>query len=365
MVRLARIYTVEEHGISRRMLDKDALKVTERLGAAGYQAYIVGGAVRDLLIGKTPKDYDIATDAYPAKVRKIFRNSRVIGRRFRLVHVFFKNEKILEVATFRSLEGKDGENVYGSMDEDARRRDFTLNALYYSPREEQIIDYHEGVRDIQNRKLRSVIPVRSSFKEDPVRMLRGVKYGVMTGARIPFSLAFAIRKNAPLLRKCSVSRMSEELFKILRSGFSESIIRQADRLKLFEQMLPSFHNALHRRDTLDFPKRFYRDLQKLDKYILKSGEEKSRGKMLYYIFRSFAEAEGFLKEGSQTDFSTLTGNMKKALLPMIAPNREMLEAARLIFKQNGWKVPRQRIFYATRAGKRWHRSSRENRIKKE
>ena len=165
LIKQAKVYTLDEHGISRRKLDHDALKVTDRLRTAGYQAYVVGGAVRDLLIDKAPKDYDIATDASPTRVRKIFRNSRIIGKRFRLVHVYFPQNKILEVATFRSLEGGEGDNVYGAMDEDAKRRDFTLNALYYSPREEQIIDYHDGVKDIKNRKLRSVIPLDVTFTD--------------------------------------------------------------------------------------------------------------------------------------------------------------------------------------------------------
>ena len=259
LVKQAKVYTLEEHGISRKSLDRDAVKVTERLRSSGYQAFIVGGAVRDLLIGKTPKDYDIATDAYPSRVRKIFRNSRVIGKRFRLVHVYFSNNKILEVATFRSLNGKDGENVYGTLDEDAKRRDFTLNALYYSPREEQIIDYHDGVRDIRVGKLRSVIPMDTSFKEDPVRMLRAVKYSVMTGARIPMRLARAIKRDAPLLADCSVSRMSEEIFKILQSGYSADIIRCAEKLSVFEQLLPRYHKAMNRRggEGKDFSLRFF------------------------------------------------------------------------------------------------------------
>ncbi len=364
MVKQAKVYTLDEHGISRKSLDRDAVKVTERLRSSGYQAYIVGGAVRDLLIGKTPKDYDIATDAYPSRVRKIFRNSRVIGKRFRLVHVYFSNNKILEVATFRSLNGKDGENVYGTLDEDAKRRDFTLNALYYSPREEQIIDYHDGVRDIRGGKLRSVIPLDTSFKEDPVRMLRAVKYSVMTGARIPMNLGRAIKRDAPLLADCSVSRMSEEIFKILQSGYAADIIRRAEKLSVFGQLLPRFYDALNRRggEGKDYALRFYRDLEKLDHYVRSEGDEKKRGTMLYYLCRTLLESEGALKGGRETQFSDLVNTTKEILRPMIAPNRDVMEAVKMIFKENKWKMPRRKSSFSADAAKSGKsRSSRRRR----
>lgn len=342
LIKQAKVYTLDEHGINRNRLDTDALKVTDRLRSAGYQAYVVGGAVRDLLIDKDPKDYDIATDASPTRVRKIFRNSRIIGKRFRLVHVYFPQNKILEVATFRSLEGGEGDNVYGAMDEDAKRRDFTLNALYYSPREEQIIDYHDGVKDIKNRKLRSVIPLDVTFREDPVRMLRAVKYSVMTNARIPFTLRRAIKRDAPLLLECSVSRMSEEIFKILQSGYSESIIQSAEKLNLFEYLLPRFDKQLKGPRGRTFSKRFYRDLQKLDKYIRNENEENTRGKMLYFLCRAYLSETGTLDAGEETSFSETINAVKEALRPMIAPNRDVMDGVKLIFKQNKWKIPRKR-----------------------
>lgn len=342
LIKQAKVYTLDEHGISRRKLDPDAVKVTDRLRSAGYQAFVVGGAVRDLLIDKVPKDYDIATDASPTRVRKIFRNSRIIGKRFRLVHVYFPQNKILEVATFRSLEGGEGENIYGVMDEDAKRRDFTLNALYYSPREEQIIDYHDGVRDIRNGRLRSVIPLDVTFREDPVRMLRAVKYSVMTNARIPFTLRRAIKRDAPLLLECSVSRMSEEIFKILQSGYAEAIIQRAEKLKLFEFLLPSFQRQLNGARGRSFSISFYRDLQKLDKYIRKENEEKSRGRMLYFLSRAYLVDTGALDGGEESSFSDTINAVKEALRPMIAPNRDVMDAVKLIFRKNKWKIPRKR-----------------------
>ncbi|QEN07980.1 polynucleotide adenylyltransferase PcnB [Oceanispirochaeta crateris] len=343
LIKQAKVYTLDEHGINRGSLDRDALKVTDRLRSAGYQAYVVGGAVRDLLIGKIPKDYDIATDAYPSKVRKIFRNSRIIGKRFRLVHVYFPQNKILEVATFRSLEGGEGDNVYGTIDEDANRRDFTLNALYYSPREEQIIDYHDGVKDIRTKKLRSVIPLDITFKEDPVRMLRGIKYSVMTGARIPWRLRQAIKKEAPLLAECSVSRMSEEIFKILQSGYSEAIFKRAEELKILEFLIPRIHDSLAKsKDGRGYRKSFYRDMQKLDKYIKKEGKDKKRGKMLYFLTHTFLMETTSLHEETETQYSDTVNAVKEYLRPMIAPNRDVMEAVKLLFRQNQWKIPRKR-----------------------
>ena len=173
-VRKAVIYTKDEHKIPREKIDSDAFFVVSHLRNAGFDAYIVGGAVRDLLIGKHPKDFDIVTSATPSKIKRLFRNSRIIGKRFRLVHVFF-GEKIFEVSTFRSIaEGSIG-NVFGTMDEDVQRRDFSLNALYYDPLKEQVIDYVHGVEDIRRKLVRPIIPLDRIFVEDPVRMLRAVK----------------------------------------------------------------------------------------------------------------------------------------------------------------------------------------------
>jgi len=346
LIRQAKVYTLKEHGISRHRLDPDALKVTDRLRAAGYQAYIVGGAVRDLLIDKEPKDYDIATDAYPSRVRKIFRNSRIIGKRFRLVHVYFPDNKILEVATFRSLDGGDGQNIYGSIDEDARRRDFTLNALYYSPREEQIIDYHDGVRDIRRNRLRSVIPLDTTFKEDPVRMLRAVKYSVMTGARIPFTLKKAIRKHTPLLKDVSVSRMTEEIFKILQSSYAGPIFKSCLELQIFEYLLPNLYREMRKPSTgRSFSDRFFKDMAKLDEYTGREGDSKARSRMLQFLTQAYLDETGALADGKDTVYTDVVGLMKESLKPMIAPNREVMDAVKHIFRKNKWKMPRRRPAY--------------------
>src|SRR5574344_1085961 len=177
LIKKANVYTSQEHLISNTNIDPDALQIIHRLRDAGFTAYIVGGAVRDLIVGNKPKDFDIVTDATPSKIKRIFRNSRIIGRRFRLVHIFF-GQKIFEVSTFRSIIDGSVGNLFGTMDEDVMRRDFTLNALYYDPIKEQVIDYTGGVEDIKKGIVRPVIPMDKIFVEDPVRMLRAVKYEI-------------------------------------------------------------------------------------------------------------------------------------------------------------------------------------------
>ena len=185
----AHIYTQEEHAIDPSLLDADAAWVVRRLRKEGYHAYVVGGAVRDLMVGRSPNDFDVATDAHPQQIRRHFRSARIIGRRFRLVHVYCSKEKYIEVTTFRSQRGgttvdapfEERNNLFGTMEEDAERRDFTVNALYYCPIDRQVIDYVGGVPDIRNRRLRTLVSAEDSFAEDPVRMIRAVKYASLLG----------------------------------------------------------------------------------------------------------------------------------------------------------------------------------------
>lgn len=218
----AHIYTPDEHGIDPRLVGADAVRVIRGLRKEGFQAYVVGGAVRDLLVGRTPNDFDIATNAHPQQIKRIFRSARIIGRRFRLVHVYSGRDTYIEVSTFRSHSPvaedgmplpEDANNHFGTMEEDSQRRDFTVNALYYCPIDGQLIDYVGGYEDIRQKRLRTLAKAEASFVEDPVRMIRAVKYASLLDFPIPLPMAGLIRRLRESLLTCSRERVTEEVFR--------------------------------------------------------------------------------------------------------------------------------------------------------
>ena len=250
-----RIYR-EFHSLRRENMDQDALKVINRLNRYGYRSYLVGGCVRDMILGKRPKDYDVVTTATPTQIRKVFSNSRAIGRRFKIVHVIFRG-KIIEVSTFRSLPAhrllkrkKDSDvmlrrdNEYGTPREDAARRDFTINALYFDPRNESIIDYTGGFEDIQNGIISIIGDPDISFREDPVRMLRAAKFSAMLGFHLNPECIKAIKRNKSEIEKASPSRMLEEYAKIFRTGRSSEIFSSFWDTGLFQVLFPEAVNAM-------------------------------------------------------------------------------------------------------------------------
>ena len=246
---LSLIYTQDEHKIDNKLIDKDAYYVLDTLNANGYEAYVVGGAVRDLLIGCKPKDFDIVTEATPRTVRKLFRNSRIIGRRFRLVHVVFPDQ-IIEVSTFRSEDATDSENnIFGTLTEDAQRRDFTINSLYYNPSNSRLLDFHGGFNDLNNRILRAVIPIDVSFTGDPIRMIRAVKYAVKCSLEIDSEIKGAFYKYSKELTKVSESRMVEEVNKILLSGHSLEILKRLDKYDLLIFIMPRISEEIMRKNA--------------------------------------------------------------------------------------------------------------------
>lgn len=330
------VYERADHSIPRSEIDIDARKICARLADQGHEAYIVGGAVRDLLSGRIPKDFDIATDASPSRVKRLFRNSRVIGKRFRLVHVYFRDGKIHEVATFRAPESGDRNHVFGTLNEDVMRRDFSLNALYYDPREETVIDFVNGVKDIRKGVLKSVLPLSTSFSEDPVRMLRAVKYAAITGMKVSGPVGRRIRKEAPLLATASLSRLSEELYKILKSRNSEIIMRLMDRYKLLEHLLPNFGDNKSLREAT------FLSLAKLDQKMISA--EVSRGVMIFHLCGEMLEAHGaFERQGRKEPlYLDVVHTLKGLLKPLVQPNRDVEEAVRLIFIDRGFKIPRKR-----------------------
>lgn len=233
------------HDIALDIQNRAALKVLDGLHQAGFQAYLVGGAVRDLLLNKIPKDFDVATDATPEQVTRVFRRSRMIGRRFQIVHVSIGAE-IIEVSTFRGGEHvKQNElgrimqdNAYGSIEQDAERRDFTCNALYYDVKRQQILDYHHGVRDIQARRLVMIGEPSERYHEDPVRILRAVRLSGKLGFTVDEATAQPIASCSYLLRKEPVARLFDELLKILFSGCARGCLKQLTALNINQAIHP-------------------------------------------------------------------------------------------------------------------------------
>ncbi|MGD9951175.1 MAG: polynucleotide adenylyltransferase PcnB [Burkholderiales bacterium] len=239
--------TRREHGLRREAISHGSLKACEVLREAGFQAYVVGGAVRDLLLDMPPKDFDVATDARPEQVKPLFRRALIIGRRFRLVHVMIGGETV-EVSTFRSADDRSAEkdehgrvlrdNVFGTQEEDARRRDFTVNALYYDPATEEIIDYHGGLADLKRRVLRMIGDPATRYREDPVRMLRAVRLAAKLGLTIESGTRAPIRALATLVERVPPARVFDEMLKLLLSGHASACVRQLREEGLAKGVLP-------------------------------------------------------------------------------------------------------------------------------
>ncbi len=277
-----------EHPISRKDIDSDALRVLYRLNENEYTAYLVGGSVRDLLLGRRPKDFDIGTDAHPYEIKKLFRNCWIIGRRFRLAHIKY-GAKTIEVATFRQNvpeppPGSDApvddqpvlvhsdeapprrahadehgivrrDNMYGTPEEDAFRRDFTVNALFYDIATHSVIDYTGGLEDLANRRIVSIGDPTVRFTEDPVRMLRAAVFAARLDFEMDDAVLGAIESHGALIQKASPARLLEEYFKILRSGHAEATFRVLDGVGLLGLMTPELQDA---------PDAFWASLAKLD-----------------------------------------------------------------------------------------------------
>ncbi|NNB99436.1 polynucleotide adenylyltransferase PcnB [Corallococcus exiguus] len=268
-------------------MDPDALKVVLRLHQHGHQAYLVGGCVRDLLLGKKPKDFDVATSAHPGEVRAIFRNCRLIGRRFRLAHVYFKGGKIVEVSTFRANptelepaagaagaeEGQSGEdllithdNVFGTAQQDARRRDFTINGLFYDAAEGRVIDYVRGRRDLDERFIRTIGDPEIRMREDPVRILRAVRFAAKLDLDIESRTYAAMEGAVEDLPRCAPARLLEETFRLIRGGVSAPALKLLAALDALKILLPPVDEYL-RENGKEGEKTFYAFAQALDKRV--------------------------------------------------------------------------------------------------
>jgi len=292
------------------MISDPALKVLYRLKKEGYQAYLVGGCVRDLLLGREPKDFDVVTDARPEEIRAVFRNCRLIGRRFRLAHVHFGDE-IVEVATFRGLpnEAEHGErvlengrilrdNVYGTIEEDAFRRDFTVNALYYSINDFSVVDYVGGMQDHKVSTLRLIGSPEERYREDPVRMLRAVRFAIRLGFALHPSCAEPIGRLAALLRQIPAPRLYDEVLKLFLGGYGVQTFESLRHYRLFGALFPETEHCLTQEQE-GFPLTFLaRALSRTDQRV-----QESKPVAPYFLLASLlwepvrTRAEAKMKEG--------------------------------------------------------------------
>ena len=244
-----------EHGINPREIDKKARSILKALADAGYEAYLVGGGVRDLLLGRHPKDFDIATSATPEQVKRVLPSTRIIGRRFRLAHVHFGRE-YFEVATFRAPHdesdkgqvGQDGrithDNVYGNMEQDAVRRDFTINALFYDLKTAEVIDFTGGMQDLKKRQLRMIGDPAKRYREDPVRMIRAIRFSAKLDLAIETDTEAPIRALSSLLGNIAPARLFEEVLKLFHSGKAIKVLEKLREFHLFKLLFPQAEASL-------------------------------------------------------------------------------------------------------------------------
>lgn len=254
-----RIIPRDQHDISRKDFSRAALHVLYGLKDAGYDAYLVGGCLRDLLTGIKPKDFDVVTNATPEQIERVFRGARIIGRRFRLVHVRFKGD-VIEVATFRALAGDDDpddhlsrrsangqilrDNVYGTIEEDALRRDFTCNALYYNIADFSLHDFADSLHDIEQRTLRLIGDPEQRYREDPVRMIRAVRFAAKLDFEIDPDTEEPLSRLAPLLQQVPAARLFEEVLKLFLGGHGQRTFAVLQRYGLFDALFPATAEAL-------------------------------------------------------------------------------------------------------------------------
>ena len=324
-----------EHCISRKNIDEDALKVLYRLSTAGHIAYLVGGSVRDLLLGRHPKDFDVGTDARPNEIKKIFRNCFLIGRRFRLAHIIF-GKKVIETSTFRCQPQENGtenglyqadDNTFGTPEEDAKRRDFTVNGLFYDIKTFSVIDYVGGLKDLEKRVLRCIGDPNIRFQEDPVRMMRAVKFAARLDFTIDRVSRKAILKHHAEILKASPPRVCEEVYRLFTYNKSSHAFHLLWELELLKDLLPELNKHIH--DSGGKNALIWKVLQTLDNDP--SAEDASNGlrtACLYYTL--------FLE---QVKHETAHHPQHKMLSPHVSRNALASIAERL-------KIPKMTFFTA-------------------
>jgi poly(A) polymerase len=289
-----KIYSRSEHNISRAQISENALKVLYKLQKEGYKAYLVGGCVRDLLLGREPKDFDVVTDADPEQIRKVFRNCRLIGRRFRLAHVHFGRE-VIEVATFRGAAEAQNDkqvlnnegrllrdNVYGTIEEDVWRRDFTVNALYYNIKDFSVVDYVDGMADHKSATLRLIGDPETRFREDPVRMLRAVRFAVKLGFRLHPDCEKSMHQVSELLSSIPSARLYDEALKLFLSGYALQTFEMLRHYGLFQVLFPATENCLSMEEN-GFPRLLL--IRALDNSDIRIADGKTV--TAYFLFAAF------------------------------------------------------------------------------
>ena len=290
-----------KHLISRRMIDEEALKVLYRLHRHGFLSYLVGGSVRDLLLGKIPKDFDVATNAHPHEINALFKNSRIIGRRFRLVHVFFRGRKIIEVSTFRGrsefeeVEAEEGKVVrkesFGTPEEDALRRDITINGLFYNIADFSIIDYVGGMADLERRLIRTIGDPYERFQQDPARMIRVIRHAARTGFSIKDQTYQAILQHREEIRKCSPSRLRDEFLRELKEGVAGPSLQLMLQTGLLFSLFPDLERALGDRGlSVKKTQEFFLSLFDLVDQLIKTGRRVSESILLALFLTPFLQA---------------------------------------------------------------------------
>lgn len=353
---------ISAKSIPAEMLDADALRVIARLEREGHQAYLVGGCVRDLLIGRTPKDFDVATDAHPRQIKRLFRNGRIIGRRFKLVHIHY-GDHIIETATFRSEpfpkegEGDNGEgadepsrtpddllivddNEFGTAEEDARRRDFTVNALFLDPTHRTVIDYVDGLQDLERGVLRTIGEPNVRLAEDPVRILRAIKFATRLGFRIDEATWSAMCDHAPRLSRSAPPRVLEEILRLLRSGTALGAFRMLRACGALGVILPAVDRYLGAKDDKQAMARaesFWRLLEALDADV-HQGYVPSTSVCIALLYLRIIEREADPatreRKGPVPDLATVTAEvLVPVALATRLPRREAARARKIILLQ--------------------------------
>jgi len=325
-----------EHPISRKMIDEEALKVLYRLHRHGFSAYLVGGSVRDLLLRKTPKDFDVATNAHPHEINLLFKNSRIIGRRFRLVQVFFKERKIIEVSTFRSHSefeetiAEDGKIIrtdsFGTPEEDALRRDITINGLFYNIADFSIIDYVGGMADLKQQVIRTIGYPNERFQQDPVRMIRAIRHAVRTGFSIEDQTFQAIMRHREEIRKCSPSRVRDEFSRDLKEGAAQPFLELMLRTNLLFSLFPDLLRVFGDRNPLkDQDEPFFLSLFNLVDQLVKMGRTVPESILLSLfltpLLKSVTPEHPFLGERERYLYSmqTIRLLLQQTLTPFSVP----------------------------------------------